>query len=55
MRNFQVEHFPSACLCGAQNCRGEVTGWQDLPQDRKDAYGELVAPYLRQMDVDAAA
>jgi hypothetical protein len=55
MRNFQIEHFPGDCLCGAENCRGRVTGWQDLPQDRKNAYGDLVAPYLRQMDVDAAA
>lgn len=54
MRNFKIEHFPDACLCGADNCRGQVTGWQDLPQGRKDAYGELVAPYLRQMDADAA-
>jgi hypothetical protein len=50
MRNFTIEHFPSACLCGAAHCRGSVTGWKDLPAERKAAYGELVAPYLRAMD-----
>ncbi len=50
MRNFTIEHFPAVCLCGAANCRGSVTGWKDLPADRKAAYGDLVAPYLRAMD-----
>ncbi|MBA2324698.1 MAG: SET domain-containing protein [Pseudonocardiales bacterium] len=49
MRNFIIEHFPPVCLCGAQECRGSVTGWKDLPDDRKADYGELVAPYLRAM------
>jgi hypothetical protein len=52
MRNFTVDHFPSACLCGAAQCRGSVTGWKDLPAARKADYGELVAPYLRTMDDD---
>ncbi|MBJ7470047.1 MAG: SET domain-containing protein [Solirubrobacteraceae bacterium] len=50
MRNLTVDHFPTVCLCGAAGCRGSVTGWKDLPQARKDAYGELVAPYLRAID-----
>lgn len=52
MRNFTIDHFPSACLCGAKQCRGSVTGWKDLPATRKADYGELVAPYLRTMDDD---
>jgi hypothetical protein len=52
MRNFTIDHFPAECLCGATACRGSVTGWKDLPADRKAAYGELVAPYLRTMDDD---
>lgn len=55
MRNFTIDHFPSACLCGAERCRGSVTGWKDLPARRKADYGELVAPYLRAMDADLAA
>lgn len=53
MRNFTIDHFPAVCLCGADGCRGSITGWKDLPARRKVAYGDLVAPYLRQMDIDA--
>jgi hypothetical protein len=52
MRNFTIDHFPAACLCGTARCRGSVTGWKDLPAARKADYGELVAPYLRRMDDD---
>jgi hypothetical protein len=54
MRNFTIDHFPEVCLCGAQWCRGSVTGWKDLPASRKAAYGDLVAPYLRAMDAVVA-
>ncbi len=50
MRNYTIDHFPAVCLCGAAECRGSVTGWKDLPIARKADYGELVAPYLREMD-----
>lgn len=50
MRNFTIAHFPDVCLCGTPRCRGQITGWKDLPAARKDAYGELTAPYLREMD-----
>jgi hypothetical protein len=53
MRNYTIDHFPAACLCGAAECRGSVTGWKDLPPARKADYGELVAPYLRAMDAGA--
>ena len=55
MRNYVVEHFPPSCLCGASICRGTITGWRDLPADRKAAYGDLVAPYLREADAARAA
>jgi hypothetical protein len=32
-----------------------VTGWKDLPLARKADYGNLVAPYLREMDAAATA
>jgi hypothetical protein len=54
MRNYVIEHFPPRCLCGAAACRGTITGWKDLPAERKAAYGELVAPYLLDADADAA-
>ncbi len=50
MRNFTIDHFPVECLCGSSQCRGSVTGWKDLPAERKADYGELVAPYLHAMD-----
>ena len=50
MRNYVIEHFPAVCLCGTDACRGEVTGWKDLPTVRKAAYGDLVAPYLLEAD-----
>ncbi len=50
MRNYRIEHFPDACICGSQDCRGAVTGWQTLPQSRKDEYAGFVAPYLVEMD-----
>jgi uncharacterized protein len=53
MRNWSIEHFPSHCQCGSRLCRGRVTGWKDLPPERKAAYDGLVAPYLLEMDREA--
>jgi len=50
MRNYKIEHFHASCTCGEQICRGSITGWQDLPQARKDEYQGFVAPYLLEMD-----
>ena len=55
MRNYAIEHFPAQCLCGTAACRGTVTGWKDLPAERKAAYGDFVAPYLRDADRRARA
>jgi hypothetical protein len=50
MRNYSIEHFPGGCLCGADICRGAVTGWKDLPAERKAEYEGEVAPYLLEID-----
>lgn len=55
MRNYRIDHFPGDCSCGRLVCRGEITGWQDLPQARKDAYRGYVAPYLIELDHAAEA
>jgi hypothetical protein len=55
MRNYVIEHFPRRCLCGAEECRGRITGWKDLPAERKEAYGGLVAPYLLEADARSRA
>lgn len=54
MRNYSIEHFPGGCLCGTDICRGAVTGWKDLPEERKAAYDGLVAPYLLEIDREMA-
>ena len=51
MRNYTVEYFPSKCCCGAKNCRGNITGWKDLPESFKSAYKGYVAPYLIEIDL----
>lgn len=50
MRNYCIEHFPSNCSCGATNCRKHVTGWKDLPSEKKVEYEGYIAPYLHDMD-----
>lgn len=30
MRNYSVDFFDEECCCGADNCRGRITGWKDL-------------------------
>lgn len=46
MRNYSIDHFPPQCMCGSKNCRGKITGWKNLPEDRKKAYEGFIAPYL---------
>ncbi|HCA26376.1 MAG TPA: SET domain-containing protein-lysine N-methyltransferase, partial [Betaproteobacteria bacterium] len=50
MRNYDIDYFPKQCLCGSAICRGSITGWKDLPDERKKAYGGFVAPYLLELD-----
>ena len=47
--------FPGGCLCGSDTCRGSITGWKDLSDERKAAYRGLVAPYLVEIDRETAA
>ncbi len=54
MRNYTIEYFPERCRCGATGCRGSITGWKDLPPELKRAYHGLVAPYLLDLDAEAA-
>lgn len=50
MRNYGIGYFPKHCGCGAKECRGEITGWKDLPDERKEFYEGFVAPYLLELD-----
>lgn len=42
-----IQFMTGPCLCTAENCRGRITGYQDLPADRREALGPYVAEYLR--------
>jgi uncharacterized protein len=50
MRNYSIDYFPKKCMCGSKRCRGRITGWQDLPDERKKEYEGFVAPYLLELD-----
>jgi hypothetical protein len=50
MRNYGVAYFPKQCICGSAKCRGRITGWKDLPDERKNKYKGFVAPYLLGLD-----
>jgi uncharacterized protein len=46
MHDYEIEFMPAVCLCGSALCRGRVTGYRDLPSERRRAYGRYVAEYL---------
>lgn len=46
MHDYEIEFMPSTCLCGSELCRGRVTGFRELPPERRRAYGPYVAEYL---------
>jgi hypothetical protein len=50
MRNYIIDYFPKKCMCGAKRCRGRITGWKDLPDEKKKEYESFVAPYLLELD-----
>ncbi len=50
MRNYGVDYFPKQCMCGSRRCRGRITGWKDLPDEKKKEYEGFVAPYLLELD-----
>jgi len=50
---YEVEHFSQKCLCGSDNCRGEVKGWKDLTRQQRESIREYTIPFLQHiMDVE---
>lgn len=49
MRNYTIDFFPPPCRCGAPQCRVNITGWKDLPEEIKRNYEDFVAPYLLEL------
>ncbi len=47
---YEVEHFSQKCLCGSDNCRGEVKGWKDLTEQEKDSIREYTIPFLQHIE-----
>jgi uncharacterized protein len=52
MRNYIIDYFPKKCMCGSKRCRGRITGWKDLLDEKKTEYEGFVAPYLLEMDIN---
>ncbi len=50
MRNYIIDYFPKKCMCGSKRCRDRITGWKDLPDEKKKEYKGFVAPYLLELD-----
>jgi hypothetical protein len=46
----RIEHMTEPCQCGSPLCRGQITGYWDLPGERRAAYGPYVAAYLRESE-----
>lgn len=44
---YEVEHFSQKCLCGSENCRGEVKGWKDLTKAERESIREYTIPFLQ--------
>jgi len=50
MRNYIIDYFPKKCMCGSKRCRGRITGWENLPDEKKKEYEGFSAPYLLELD-----
>lgn len=47
--------FLGKCLCGAPSCRGEITGFKDMPESVRESYGPYIAEYLQELEVAAGS
>ena len=52
MRIYSFDYFlMPPCECGSENCRRNITGYKDLPEQRKQDYAGFVVPYLVELDM----
>jgi len=54
MRNYVIDYFPKKCMCDSKKCRSRITGWKDLPDEKKKEYEGFVALYLLELDIKNA-
>lgn len=47
---YEVEKFSQQCLCGSDNCRGEVKGWKDLTKQQRESIREYTIPFLQHIE-----
>ncbi len=50
MRNYIIDYFPKKCMCGSKICRGRITGWKDLSDEKKKEYKGFAVPYLFELE-----
>jgi hypothetical protein len=50
MFEYDIEFLAGPCSCNAPSCRSRITGYKDLPEERRRAYGSYIAEYLREME-----
>jgi uncharacterized protein len=50
---FELEiHFMDGpCQCGAPSCRGRISGYKELPEERRAVLAHYIAEYLLESDV----
>lgn len=52
MHDYEIRFMPERCRCGSPICRGRITGYRDLPPERRAAYGRHVAAYLPLLEAE---
>lgn len=52
---YEIQHLNGPCHCHSPSCRGTITGYKDLPADRRDAYGPYLAEYLQEIEATVSA
>ena len=46
----EIHYMEPPCRCNSPLCRGAITGYKDLPADRREAYGAYIAEYLQALE-----
>ena len=50
-----IEHLTGSCLCGTPSCRGQISGYDGLPEHRREALWGYVAEHLQDRDAVVCA
>jgi hypothetical protein len=51
---YEIEFMTGPCCCGTSLCRGRITGFKDLPLERRIAYGPYIAEYLQELEASVS-